>query len=120
MYRTDQDYIIDLVAWKLHHDTKKKLLQQLLAAVDNIFTKALKNNLWGYARTTTLALLTHLAGTYGKISPEDMIANRVQLNHPWTPPQTTLKITLTTSTRASSSPKQVEIPSVKSTQSKPV
>jgi hypothetical protein len=86
MYRTDQDYNIDLAAWKLHHDTEKKLLQQLLAAVDNIFTKALKNNLWGYARTTTLALLTHLAGTYGKISPEDMIANRVQLNHPWTPP----------------------------------
>jgi hypothetical protein len=86
MYRTDQDYKIDLAAWKLNHDTEKKLLQQLIAAVDNIFTKALKHNLWGYARTTTLALPTHLVSTYGKISPEDMIANRVQLNHSWTPP----------------------------------
>jgi hypothetical protein len=35
-------YNIDLAAWKLRHDTEKKLLQQLLAEVENIFTTALK------------------------------------------------------------------------------
>jgi hypothetical protein len=86
MYREDKVYDVAYAAWKLHHDTDKKLLQQLLAAVDDLYTKALKNILWGYARTPTLALLTHLGRHYGKISDQDMIANRVQLTTDWIPP----------------------------------
>ena len=86
MYRNDAAYKSAFAAWKLHHDTEATLLQQLIAAVDDTFTQALHDELWGYVNTTTLALLTHLHSTYSKITAEDMQANRVQLTHQWTPP----------------------------------
>ena len=75
MYRTDKEYKEELAAWKLHQDTQKKILQQILAAVDDTYTKALKDPLWAYATTTPLAIITHLSNTYGKIKAQDLQEN---------------------------------------------
>ena len=61
MYRSDQEYKETLAAWKLHQNTQKKLLQQLLEAVDDTYTKALKDPLWEYGTTTPLAIITQLS-----------------------------------------------------------
>ena len=86
MYRSDKTYKEELAIWKLHQNTQKKLLQQLLEAVDDTYTKALKDPLWAYGTTTPLAIINHLKETYGKIKAQDLQENRAQLNHQWSPP----------------------------------
>ena len=68
---------------KLFHEfnnTYKALKQQLLGAVDNMFTRALKNRHIGYANTTTKDLLTHLFTTYGEISGNNLRLNAAKTN----------------------------------------
>ena len=86
MYRSDKEYKVKYAAWKLHHDTDAKLIQLLLAAVDDPYTEALKHDLWGYSNTTALAILTHLCDTYGQITADDLQANREKLLSNWMPP----------------------------------
>ena len=62
------------------NNTDKALKQLLLGAVDDMFTRALKNRFIGYANITTKALLTHLFTTYGKISGNDLRLNTVKMN----------------------------------------
>ena len=47
MYRTDNTYKNDLATWKKYYDTAAILKQQLLATVDDTYTKALKTKRWG-------------------------------------------------------------------------
>ena len=68
---------------KLFHEfnnTDQALKQQLLCAVNEMFTRALKNRYIGYANIITKALLTHLFTTYGKISGNDLRLNNVKMN----------------------------------------
>ena len=68
---------------KLFHEynnTDKTLKQQLLGAVDDIFTRALKNRFIGYANVTTKQLLTHLFTTYRIITGNDLCLNDASMN----------------------------------------
>ena len=68
---------------KLFHEynnTDKALKQLLLGAVDDMFTRAIKNRYIGYANVTTKQLLTHLITTYGKISGNDLRLNDAAMN----------------------------------------
>ena len=87
MYRTDKAYQIELKTWKTHQDTEAKILQQILAAVDDKYTKSLKHALLGYGNTNPLEVITHLITTYGQISSDDLLENREQLKQPWSPPE---------------------------------
>jgi len=62
------------------NNTDKALKQQLLGAVDDMSTWALKNRYIGYANVTTKKLLTHLFVTYGKISGTDLCINDSRMN----------------------------------------
>ena len=87
MYRTDKAYQLNLKTWKLHHDTEAKILQHILAAVDDKYTQSLKHSLLGYGNTNPLAVITHLITTYGQISSDYLLENREQLKQPWSPPE---------------------------------
>ena len=62
------------------NNTDKALKQQLLGAMDDMFTCALKNRFIGYANVTTKQLLTHLFTTYGKITGNDLRLNDASMN----------------------------------------
>ena len=63
-----------------YNNADKALKQQLLGAVDDMFTRALKNRYIGYANVSTKQLLTHLFLTYGKISGTDLRLNDTKMN----------------------------------------
>ena len=65
------------------NNTDKALKQQLLGAVDDMFTRALKNRYIGYANVTTKELLNHLFTTYGRISGNDLRVNDTRMNAPY-------------------------------------
>jgi hypothetical protein len=85
MYRSDKTYDLALKVWKLHKNTENKIMQQLLASVDDKYTKTLKEELFLYSNTNPLAVIQHLQRTYGQITAEDLLANREQLKAPWHP-----------------------------------
>ena len=62
------------------NNTDKALKQQLLGAVDDMFTRVLKNRYIGYANVTTKKLLNHLFATYGKITGNDLRVNDTRMN----------------------------------------
>ncbi|CAB9530520.1 expressed unknown protein [Seminavis robusta] len=86
MYHHDQTYKNELDAWKLYHKSEAQILQQILDAVNDTYTKALKDRMWGYGNTSPFDIITHLVTTYGKITETDLLANRELLTQPWTPP----------------------------------
>ena len=53
----------------------KALKKQLLEAVDDVYFRSLRSNLYGYANVTVLDLLTHLYTTYGNITPHELQEN---------------------------------------------
>ena len=63
-----------------YNNTDKTLKQQLLEAVDDMFTCALKNRFIGYANVTTKQLLTHMFTTYGQITGNDLRLNDASMN----------------------------------------
>ena len=65
------------------NNTDKALKQQLLGAVDDIFTRALKNRYIGYVNVTTKELLNHLFTTYGKITGNNLRVNDMRMNAPY-------------------------------------
>ena len=66
--------------FKEFDNTDKALKQQLLGAVDDMFTRALKNRYIGYANVTTKQLLAHLFTSYGNITSGDLRQNDVKMN----------------------------------------
>ncbi|CAB9513842.1 hypothetical protein SEMRO_617_G176080.1 [Seminavis robusta] len=86
MYRHEQTYKNELDAWKLYHKTEAQILQQILDAFNDTYTKALKDRMWGYGNTSPFDIITHLVTKYGKITETDLLANRELLTQPWTPP----------------------------------
>jgi hypothetical protein len=73
--------------WREFMATDKALKQQLLATVNEMYYKALRNRITGYASITTLQLLTHLYAVYGNITPSDLADNDAQLKSPYDPAQ---------------------------------
>eukprot|EP00957_Ditylum_brightwellii_P126175 9619510-Ditylum_brightwellii.AAC.1 len=59
---------------------------QLLAAVNNKYTKALKQSPVGYTNRTTFEVLQHVYGKYGHITPAMLQSSYAAMNHPYNPP----------------------------------
>ena len=62
------------------NNTDKALKQQLLGAVDDMLTRALKNRLIRYTNVTKKQLLTHLFTMYGKITGNNLRLNDASMN----------------------------------------
>jgi hypothetical protein len=62
-----------------------KLKQQILMAVDSLYTQALEDETFGYAQIEPLDLLEHLWDSYGQVAPEEIEKNRSRLADPWNP-----------------------------------
>ena len=70
------NYNIRLAEWQAYTSTDAVLKQQVLGAVPDVYTSALKHPATGYAFASTLDILTHLFAAYGKIHPSEL-----RLNH---------------------------------------
>jgi hypothetical protein len=71
----------------MYRNTDLALKQQLLQACPATFFETLRHPDFGFARVSTLQLLTHLHTTYGKVSPTDIMKKQNELNTPfWNPP----------------------------------
>jgi hypothetical protein len=73
--------------WSKYLATDKALKQQLLLAIDKMYYKTLRNQITGYATTTTLQILTHLYTAYGNITPANLADNNARLKAPCNPLQ---------------------------------
>jgi hypothetical protein len=67
--------------------TDKALKQQVIAAVDTMYLKTLRNRITGFATATTLELLTHLYTAYDRLTPADLQGNDTRLGQPYDPNQ---------------------------------
>jgi hypothetical protein len=67
--------------------TDKALKQQVIAAVDAMYLKPLRNRITGFATATTLEMLTHLYTSYGRLTPADLQGNDTRLHNPYDPNQ---------------------------------
>jgi hypothetical protein len=61
--------------FRTYNNVQSALKQQILAAVDNIYVRTLRNTHTGYMMVTTLQILTHLYTTYGQLTPMAMQEN---------------------------------------------
>eukprot|EP00957_Ditylum_brightwellii_P171285 13038754-Ditylum_brightwellii.AAC.1 len=72
----------------VHHkflNTDKSLKNQLLHAIDDCYTKVLKQGMIGYTHRTTMQLLEHLYWNYGRVTPMMLSAADTQLRQPFNP-----------------------------------
>lgn len=77
----------DLLDFNTYRSVDNALKQLLLAACPLVFLAKLQHPNLGFARISTLAMLTHLWDTYGRITPADIMANNQALMTVfWHPP----------------------------------
>lgn len=76
----------DTKNFETYRNTDLALKAQLIAAVPNMYIKAIEHNVYGFATVSTLAILTHLWANYGMIRPSDLDLNIQRLQTPWHPP----------------------------------
>jgi hypothetical protein len=81
----NRQFLADQREYHLYSSTEAKLKQQLLMAVPNTYTNALKDKFVGFANVTTLQILTHLNTDYGAITTDDLDANMKLLHKEWSP-----------------------------------
>ena len=67
----NRQYAADLKEFNAYIAVDANLKKQLIKAVPDTFIDELSDELLGYAKTTTLSLLTHLTSTYGTVTAED-------------------------------------------------
>ena len=67
--------------------TDQALKQQLLNAIDEMYTRGLRNAHTGYSNVTTFGLLTHLYNTYGSVTSMDLEQNDICMKQPYDPTQ---------------------------------
>jgi hypothetical protein len=82
---TNRQFDTDVKIFHTYTQTRLKLKQQILAAVDNLYTQTLENDMFGYAQVEPLDLLDHLWDIYGAVTPDDIEKNRSRLTEPWNP-----------------------------------
>jgi len=73
----------DRRVFREYHNTDRALKSQLIATVDEMYIKALRNRVTGYAQVTTRQLLQHLFDTYGRLNPQDLKLNTDRMNVPY-------------------------------------
>ena len=75
----------ELIIYQNAHTTQAALKQLLLAAVDNTYLLALKDNIIGFANVTIREFMSHLYTTYGNITPAALKDNHNKLTTPYDP-----------------------------------
>jgi hypothetical protein len=83
---TNRKFIHDSDIFRAYHTTDNALKLQLIAACPDEYLVSLKDPSIGFARVTTLDMLTHLWAEHGVIRASDLAANIVRMNTPWHPP----------------------------------
>lgn len=75
----------NLRVFREYHNTDKALKSLLINAVDDMYIKALKNRITGYAQVTTRQILDHLYLNYGKLTPQDLQVIDTQMKTAYNP-----------------------------------
>lgn len=75
----------ELREWREYINLHEAIKQQLLAAFDPIYFRALRNRHVGFANRTIREMLEFLFTNYGYITPMDLKTNTDRLNTPWDP-----------------------------------
>jgi hypothetical protein len=78
-------YAANLRLYRLCNNVQNALKTQLLAAVDDIYVRTLRNTHTGYANVTVLQLLNHLYATYGRLTPMAMQDNDTKFRQTYNP-----------------------------------
>ena len=82
-----QTYASTLTQYTTLRSTDQALLKQAMGAIDETFYSILEDEEEGYADLTLIDLLDHLDQEYGDITPDDLIANAISMDNPWSPAQ---------------------------------
>ena len=67
----------------LYNNLRAALTAQILTAVNPSFLSALEDPDFGFGDVTPFAMLEHLRGEYGTMTPEELEHNRAALSEPW-------------------------------------
>ena len=65
--------------------TDAALKSQIIKSVDDLYLKALKHRITGYANITTREMLNHLYTSYGKMTPQDLQLLDEDMKKPYDP-----------------------------------
>ena len=80
-YDTNRKKFADYVA------LQNALKKQLIAAVKDIYLKAISAPYVGFGSLTILQMLDHLYDVYAKMLPDDLVKNTENMSAPWDPNQ---------------------------------
>eukprot|EP00957_Ditylum_brightwellii_P102043 7777773-Ditylum_brightwellii.AAC.1 len=80
-----QNHRLQLAVYNKFLNTDKALKNLLLHAVDDQYTKALKQGMIGYTHCTTMQLLENLYRNYGHVTPMMLAVADTQLQQPFNP-----------------------------------
>jgi hypothetical protein len=78
-------HLENIKIFRTYNNVQSALKQQILAAVEDIYVRTLRNTHTGYTMVTTLQLLTHLYTTYGQLTPMAMQENDRQFRSAYNP-----------------------------------
>jgi hypothetical protein len=81
----NRQYDTDLAAYnyKLYSKVSNALKRQILLAVEPTFLQALAHPRLGLMTVTPLVMIRHLDETYSRLTPGEIVANRLALSTPW-------------------------------------
>jgi hypothetical protein len=75
----------NMKAFYLAQEVDKALKAMLLDALDAKYLSALEHRITGLANVRVSAILAHIQATYGQMTPDDIMANKVAIAQPWNP-----------------------------------
>jgi hypothetical protein len=75
----------ELRIYRLYNNVQNVLKTQLLAAVEDIYVRTLRNTHTGYAQVTVMQLLDHLYTTYGRMTPMALQDNDIRFRQAYNP-----------------------------------
>jgi hypothetical protein len=76
---------VECFEFNRYKNVEAALKRFLLHSIDDIYVHALYQLHVGYANRTTRELLDHLFTSYGRVHPDDLVANTKAMQKPWDP-----------------------------------
>jgi hypothetical protein len=78
-------FTADTAEYKHFHNVQNQLRAQIIEAVPKLYLDQLESDTLGLSNVPCLAMLQHLATTYGTITIDDLLTNRDSLKPNWNP-----------------------------------